>query len=71
MIQTTTTYAVTGMTCGHCEMSVTKEVTQVPGVAGVQVSASTGLLEVTSSAPVDDADVLAAVTEAGYSAQRA
>jgi copper chaperone CopZ len=71
MSQTTTTYAVTGMTCGHCEMSVTEEVTQVPGVAGVQVSASTGLLEVTSSAPVDDADVLAAVTEAGYSAQRA
>ena len=71
MGQTTTTYAVTGMTCGHCEMSVTEEVTQVPGVTGVQVSASTGLLDVTSSAPVDDADVLAAVTEAGYSAQRA
>jgi copper chaperone len=71
MSQTTTIYAVSGMTCGHCEMSVTEEVTQVPGVDGVQVSASTGRLEVTSSAPVDDADVLAAVAEAGYSAQRA
>jgi copper chaperone len=71
MSQTTTTYAVSGMTCGHCEMSVTEEVTQVPGVDGVQVSASTGRLEVTRSAPVDDADVLAAVAEAGYSAQRA
>ena len=71
MSQTTTTYAVTGMTCGHCEMSVTEEVTQVPGVTGVQVNASTGRLEVTSSAPVDDADVLTAVTEAGYSAQKA
>lgn len=71
MSQTTTTYAVPGMTCGHCEMSVTEEVTRVRGVAGVQVSASTGSLEVTSSAPVADADVLAAVAEAGYSAQRA
>lgn len=70
MSQTTTTYAVTGMTCGHCEMSVTEEVTQVPGVDGVKVSASTGRLEVTSSAPVDDSNVLAAVAEAGYSAQR-
>ena len=71
MSQTTTTYAVTGMTCGHCEMSVTKEVTQVPGVDGVKVSASTGSLEVTSSAQVNDADVLAAVAEAGYSAKKA
>lgn len=71
MSQTTTTYAVTGMTCGHCEMSVTEEVTRVPGVDGVQVSASTGRLDVTSSAPVDDSDVLAAVAEAGYSPQRA
>lgn len=69
--QTTTTYAVTGMTCGHCEVSVTEEVTQIPGVDGVKVSASTGSLEVTSSAPVNDSDVLAAVAEAGYSAQKA
>lgn len=71
MNQTTTTYAVTGMTCGHCEMSVTKEVTQIPGVDDVKVSASTGSLEVTSSVPVNDSDVLAAVAEAGYSAQKA
>ncbi|WP_454852376.1 heavy-metal-associated domain-containing protein [Promicromonospora soli] len=71
MSQITTTYAVTGMTCGHCEMSVTEEVTRVPGVDGVQISAPTGRLDVTSSAPVDDAGVLAAVTKAGYSAQRA
>lgn len=71
MSQTTMTYTVTGMTCGHCEMSVTEKVTQMPGVDGVQVSVSTGRLDVTSSAPVDDADVLAAVAEAGYSAQRA
>ena len=31
---TTTTYAVTGMTCGHCEAAVTKEVLRIPGVTG-------------------------------------
>ncbi|MGO1921728.1 MAG: heavy-metal-associated domain-containing protein, partial [Microbacterium sp.] len=28
----TTEYQVTGMTCGHCEMSVREEVGQVAGV---------------------------------------
>ena len=65
---TTNEYQVTGMTCGHCEMSVREEVEQVAGVEGVQVSAKTGRLVVTG--PADDAQVLAAVEEAGYSAVR-
>lgn len=65
---TTNEYQVTGMTCGHCEMSVREEVEQVAGVEGVQVSAKTGRLVVTG--PADDAQVLAAVEEAGYSAAR-
>ena len=28
------TYTVTGMTCGHCEMSVREEVSEVTGVNG-------------------------------------
>ncbi|WP_194420407.1 heavy-metal-associated domain-containing protein [Microbacterium abyssi] len=67
----TTEYQVTGMTCGHCEMSVREEVAQIAGVDGIDVSAQTGRLVVTASAPVSDADVLAAVGEAGYSAVRA
>lgn len=67
----TTEYQVTGMTCGHCEMSVREEVGQVAGVDTIEVSAQTGRLVVTASAPVDDAAVLAAVDEAGYSAVRA
>ena len=62
----TSTYTVTGMTCGHCVSSVTEEVRQVPGVTGVQVDLDTGGLTVTSEAPVDDAAVRAAVEEAGY-----
>ena len=64
-------YQVTGMTCGHCEMSIREEVGQVPGVEDIQVSAQTGKLTVTGSDAVDDAQVLAAVEEAGYTAVRA
>ena len=67
----TTAYDVTGMTCGHCEGSVRGEVAKVQGVTGIEVSAATGRLIVTSDSAVDDAAVLAAVDEAGYSAVRA
>ena len=63
----TATYAVVGMTCGHCVGSVTEEVSQLPGVTDVDVDLATGGLTVTSDTPVDDAAVQAAVEEAGYS----
>ncbi len=66
----TSEFQVSGMTCGHCEMSIREEVSQVAGVDDIEVSAQTGLLVVTGSQPVADADVLAAVVEAGYSAVR-
>ena len=67
----TTEYQITGMTCGHCEMWVREEVSAVPGVQDIEVSAQTGKLVVTFASPVDDAAVLAAVDEAGYEAVRA
>jgi copper chaperone CopZ len=66
----TTEYQVTGMTCGHCEMSVRHAVNTVPGVQLIEVSAQTGKLVVTSASPLDDDAVLAAVDEAGYKAVR-
>lgn len=63
-------YQVTGMTCGHCEMSIREEVSEIAGIEDIQVSAQTGKLVVTASAEIDDAQVLAAVEEAGYSAVR-
>ncbi|WP_422117657.1 heavy-metal-associated domain-containing protein [Brachybacterium sp. UNK5269] len=59
------------MTCGHCEMSVREEVGEIPGVRSVEVSHESGALRVRSEQPVQDAAVLAAVAEAGYSAVRA
>jgi copper chaperone len=63
---TTSTYTVTGMTCGHCVNAVTEEVTALPGVTGVDVDLASGRLTVTSDTPVDDDAVRAAVDEAGY-----
>jgi len=60
------TYTVTGMTCGHCVASVTEEVQEVPGVEDVDVVLETGTVTVTSTAPLDEAAVRAAVEEAGY-----
>ena len=62
----TTSYTVVGMTCGHCVDAVTEEVSAVPGVTTVDVDLASGGLTVTSTEPVDDAAVRAAVEEAGY-----
>lgn len=63
-------FQITGMSCAHCEASVRGEVAKIAGVEQIDVSAKTGLLVVTSSAPLADADVVAAVDEAGYEAVR-
>ena len=62
----TTTFQVTGMTCGHCQRAVTEQVSQIPGVTGVVVELATGNVTVTAAEPVDRVDVAAAVDEAGY-----
>jgi copper chaperone len=60
----TSTYAVTGMTCEHCVRSVTEEVSEVPGVTGVDVDLANGRVTVSGAADADA--VRAAVVEAGY-----
>ena len=66
---TTKTYAVSGMTCGHCVTAVTAELTQLPGVTGVSidlVAGGTSTVHVVSDDALDDALVRDAVDEAGY-----
>ncbi|WP_345801593.1 heavy-metal-associated domain-containing protein [Microbacterium sp. AZCO] len=67
---TTNEYRVTGMSCGHCEASVRREVSALTGVEAVEVSAAWGRLVVRSAADVSDEAVIAAVDEAGYEAVR-
>ncbi len=66
----TTEYQVTGMTCSHCELSIREEVEQIAGVSDIDVSAASGTLAVSADGTLDDAAVLAAVEEAGYTAVR-
>jgi copper chaperone len=60
------TYTVQGMTCGHCVSSVTEEVGALDGVQNVEVDLASGQVTVTSDRDLADAEVRAAVTEAGY-----
>jgi copper chaperone len=65
---TTQTFPVTGMTCGHCVSAVSTEVKQISGVTDVNidlVAGGTTTVQVTSDAPVSEADVAAALDEAG------
>jgi copper chaperone len=65
---TTTTYKVTGMTCEHCATAVTSEVSALDGVSTVQVQLGpdgVSTVTVTSAAELPDAEVSAALDEAG------
>ncbi|MGC5172059.1 heavy-metal-associated domain-containing protein [Microbacterium sp. DT81.1] len=60
---------VSGMTCSHCVMSVTEELTGIDGVQNVSVDLNAGgasRVTIRSATPIDAAAVQAAVAEAGY-----
>ena len=61
-----TTFTVTGMTCGHCQRAVAEEISAVDGVESVDVDLASGTVTVSTARPVDRADIAAAVDEAGY-----
>jgi copper chaperone len=60
----TTTFSVPGMTCEHCAAAVDREVRAVPGVTDVAVDLATK--EVRVAGTPAQADVVAALDEAGY-----
>ena len=62
----TAVYKVSGMSCGHCEGSVSGEISRLPGVTSVQAVAASGEVTVVSQAPLDEEAVRAAVDEAGF-----
>ncbi|WP_427885669.1 heavy-metal-associated domain-containing protein [Kribbella sp. GL6] len=68
-MSTTTTYSVSGMTCGHCTSAVTEEISKLVGVQEVRidlVAGGTSAVHVTSADALDEAAVRDAVDEAGY-----
>lgn len=60
------TYAVSGMACGHCAGFLREEIERIGGITSVAVDVDAGTVTVTSDGNLDDADVRAAVEEAGY-----
>lgn len=66
MSTATAVFTVSGMSCGHCEKSVSEEIGALPGVTEVSADAKAGTVTVASERPLTDEDVRAAVDEAGY-----
>jgi copper chaperone len=63
-----TTLHISGMTCGHCEMTVRKALTTVPGVTRVvEVSKDRGEAVVDGSASAEA--MISAVAKEGYEAR--
>jgi copper chaperone len=65
----TTTYAVSGMTCEHCVHAVRTELTELAGVQDVRIELVPGgqsAVTVDSAQPLTRDEVAAAVDEAGY-----
>ncbi|MBR2255736.1 MAG: heavy metal translocating P-type ATPase [Blautia sp.] len=61
-------YTVTGMSCAACQARVEKAVSKVPGVESCSVSLLTNSMGVEGTA--SPADIIRAVTEAGYGAKQ-
>ena len=64
----TQTFAVTGMTCEHCEHAVTSELKSLDGVSEVTVQlvpSGTSTVTVTSTQPLEKTRVVDALDEAG------
>ena len=60
-------FTVAGMTCGHCEASVTRAIKQLDGGAQVKIDRTHDLVEVDSTAPRDA--IASAIREEGYSVE--
>ena len=61
--------AITGMSCEHCVSQVKAALEGMEGVTRADVSLEESQADITLSADVPDADLVAAVETAGYQAE--
>lgn len=57
---------IEGMTCGHCAMTVTKELAKLSGAADIKVDPQAGTANLTVADEVSESLVENAVSESGY-----
>ena len=65
---TTQRFQATGLTCGHCVGAITSELKALPGVTDVLIDLvveGTSIMSVTADKSLSDAEVAAALDEAG------
>jgi copper chaperone CopZ len=60
------TFAVVGMTCGHCVAAVTDEISKLASVQRVEIDLPTGSVTVESATALDRTEVASAVDQAGF-----
>ncbi|MFE1320042.1 heavy-metal-associated domain-containing protein [Kitasatospora phosalacinea] len=65
-MSTTAVFTVEGMSCGHCERTVTAGLTALSGVTNVTADAKAGRVTVESTEPLQDDQIRSAVTGAGF-----
>lgn len=61
-----TEVTVAGMSCEHCVMSVTEEISEIDGVRDVEVQLATGAVAVLADREVSRDEIAAALDTAGY-----
>ncbi|WP_214401211.1 heavy-metal-associated domain-containing protein [Pseudonocardia lacus] len=61
-----TTVTVAGMDCPHCVRSVTEGINGIAGVCAVHANLASGAVTVLADREVAEAEIAAAVDEAGY-----
>lgn len=57
---------IEGMTCAHCERTVTEAIHRVVGDRFVTIDLPTGLTKIEGVSESDTAKITAAITEEGY-----
>ena len=64
----TTQWKVTGMTCGHCEGSVTKNIQAIPGVTSVSIELhpnEVSIVTTESDVELDRQSIIDALSDSG------
>lgn len=65
--ETTSHYAVQGMTCAHCDVAVERALRALQGVHTVKADYRSGVVEISASRSITDDEINTALADEGYS----